>query len=111
MRLPAPLRAEADQDHVTFPHHHVERGWFSFDFFRADQKAAAQRAAIGDVACQDAALKAGLGFEYLGSLEQHFGLARQAGVTRMLFKLNPQLRPNRKILRSAGRRRYFSQAD
>src|SRR5580658_11148566 len=63
MRLPPPLRPEAQQNHVAFAVIDVQRRRFPLDFPRADQVSAGQRVAVFRIARQNRALELGLRIE------------------------------------------------
>src|SRR5258708_3202606 len=74
VRLAAPLRTEAEQQHATLTVSHVDRGGLAFDALRPGQVAAHERIAIARIARQHRTLEVALGIERRSALEHHDGI-------------------------------------
>src|SRR5882724_3773742 len=74
VRLAAPLRAEAQQQHVALTVSHVDGGGLALNALRPGKVAAHERIAVARIACEDRALEFGLGVERRPALEHHDGI-------------------------------------
>ena len=81
VRLPAPLRAEAEQVHAALAVEDLERGGLALDALGMQQVAALQRIAVARVGGQHGAAESGLGLKRRAALEHH-DRARAAGPAR-----------------------------